>query len=171
MSTDLSKRLPLTELQNTQEYQRLTPKQRLFVATYCEGGMVDGNYDPVAATQTAYACKTLEIARVMSYTLMANIRVIAVLNRHFNAEPIEEFLVQIDRAINNKHITLAQMQALKLKCDILGYANRLPGAPGKPRNVIPPDIAEASKQARKAKHKHPEKAPKSEPAPSYGQYF
>jgi len=161
--TDLSRRLPLAELQNTQEYQRLTQKQKLFVATYCEGGMVDGNYDPVAATQTAYACKTLEIARVMSYALMSNIRVVAVLNRHFNAEPIEEFLVLLDRAINNKHLTLAQLQALKLKCDILGYANRLPGAPGIPRNVIPPDIAEASKQARKSKRKTPEKHAKSEP--------
>ena len=50
---DVSTRLLVKDLMATEEYQRLTPKQRLFVATYCEGGLLDGNYDSIAATRTA----------------------------------------------------------------------------------------------------------------------
>src|ERR1700675_4327097 len=127
------KRLTLDEVHALPEYQRLTQKQRLFCSTYVAGGLHDGNYDPIAATHTAYQCKSTEVARVMSYPLMQNIRIIAVLNRHFNAEPIEEFIVQVDRAIQNKHLTVAQLQALKLKGDVLGYTTRLPGT-----NNFPP---------------------------------
>ena len=159
-------RLSLEQVKETTEYKKLTPKQQLFVATYIAGGLADGNYDAVHATRTAYPCRSEEVARIMSYAIMANIRIIAVLNRHFGAEPIEEFLVLLDRAINNKRITIAQVNALKLKCDILGYANRLPGikyATG----VIPEDILEASRKERKAKKDaqkdaRPPKAPKAD---------
>lgn len=157
--SDISKRLPLSELEKTREYQRLTPKQKLFVATYCEGGLVDGNYDAVAATQTAYGCKSLEVARVMSYTMMQNMRIIEILNRHFNAEPIEDFLIQLERAIHNKKLTVAQLQALRLKCEILGFVNRLPGDGARAR-IIPPDVQEATKEARKAARKTPERKPR-----------
>ena len=119
-------RLPLVELEKIQEYQRLTPKQKLFVATYCEGGLATGVYDPVAATRTAYECKSVEVARIMSYSLMQNIRIIAILNRHFQTEPIEAFMVALDHAINNKKLTIAQIQALRLKCEIMGFGTRLP---------------------------------------------
>jgi phage terminase small subunit len=124
--SDSSKRLSRAQLQQTQEYARLTQKQRLFVDTYVEGGLLDGNYDAVAATQTAYNCKSRETARIMSYPLMQNVRIVAVLNRHFNTEPVEEFLVMIDRAINNKRITHAQIEALRLRGEVLGFGTRLP---------------------------------------------
>ena len=159
-------RLSLEQLKETPEYKRLTPKQQLFVATYVAGGLSDGNYDAVLATRTAYPCRSEEVARIMSYAIMANIRIIAVLNRHFGAEPIEEFLALLDRAINNKRITIAQVNALKLKCDILGLANRLPGFKS-PIGVIPEDVLEASRKERKTKKDaqkdaRPPKAPKAD---------
>jgi hypothetical protein len=124
MSED--KRLTYDELKSTPEYQKLTRKQQLFVATYCAGGLADGNYDAVNAAALAYKCRTREIARIMSYSLMANIKIVAVINRHFNATPTEEFMEMLDRAIHNKKITAAQVALLRLKCDILGIKTALP---------------------------------------------
>ena len=146
---DTSKKLTVEQIQETQEYLRLTQKQQLFVATYCGGGLLDGNYDAVAATRTAYQCKSMEVARIMSYSLLQNIRIIEVLNRHFGVTPIEEFLVQVNRAINNRNLTQAQMDALKLKSDILGYANRIPNHQS--FATIPTDVLEESRKARKTK--------------------
>ncbi len=150
-----SKRLTLAEIKNTQEYSLLTGKQQLFIETYVQGGIDTGTYDPIAATLTAYKCKSRENARVMSYSMMANIRIVAVLNRHFNREPIEEFLIQIDRAIQNKKLSIAQLQALKLKGDILGYATRLPGTIGQATDAMIVGAASAAKAAKKAARKHP----------------
>ena len=111
--SDTVERMPLAELELTQEYQRLTPKQKLWVSTYCASGILDGVYDSVAATNVAYRCKSMEVARIMSYSLMQNIRIVAVLNRHFNTTPIEAFLVQVDRAILNKNLSTSQLGALK----------------------------------------------------------
>lgn len=147
---DNSNRMSLEELEKTQEYQRLTQKQRLFVATYCEGGRISENYDPVMATNIAYKCKSMEVARIMSYSLMANIRIIAILNRHFGTQPVDEFLAVLDRAINNKKITIAQLGALKLKCDILGLANKLPHGGS---SAVPNEVQEATRAARKSQRK------------------
>lgn len=159
------KRLTRAEVEQTQEYQQLTEKQRLFVGTYCEGGMANGVYDPVTATLLAYKCKNRESARVMSYALMGNIRIIAALNRHFNAEPIEQFIIEVDRAIRNKKLTVANLQALKLKADLLGFAARLPGVNNNATGVLPPDVLAASKEARKAQRKPSVRKPAPPPPP------
>ena len=159
--SDASKKLTVEQLQETQEYQRLTQKQQLFVATYCAGGLLDGKYDAVAATRTAYQCKSAEVARIMSYSLLQNIRIVEVLNRHFGVTPIEEFLVQVNRAINNKHLTTAQMDALKLKGDLLGYANRIPNHQSV--GAIPSDVLEESRKARKPKEPVAEEKPYVQP--------
>ena len=163
------KRMPLEELQLTEEYQKLTPKQQLWVSTYVGGGICDGRYDPISATRTAYETKTPEIARVMSYSMMANIRIVAVLNRHFGTSPIEEFLVQLERAIRNKTLTQAQIWALKLKSDILGYGSRLPGVKGveNPIDRLHRE-EEKAKKPPKEKKTRPEKAAKPEPPSDYG---
>jgi hypothetical protein len=158
--SELSKRLSLSELEKLPEYIRLTPKQKLFVATYCEGGLVDGNYDPIAATQTAYQCKSLEIARVMSYALLANIRIIAILNRHFGTTPSEAFLEIVDRAIHNKKLTVTQMDAIRLKARLLGFDSGI-----LPMNS---EYQDARKKARREKRKQ-ESGPivvKTKPTPS-----
>lgn len=146
-------RLTLDELMETAEYQELTPKQQLFVATYVAGGIATGKYDRLDATQKAYVCKSIESARVMSYTMMGNIRVIAAINRHFNAEPIEEFLKEVNRAIRNRKLSIAQLQALKLKADLLGFSARLPGTNNVAHDKIPADVIAADKAARKKKTK------------------
>jgi len=151
--SDTVERMPLAELELTQEYQRLTPKQKLFVSTYVASGILDGIYDSVAATNTAYRCKSMEVARIMSYSLMQNIRIVAVLNRHFNTTPIEAFLVQVDRAILNKNLSTSQLGALKIKADLLGYAARLPSVDRQGVGIVPPDVLEAEKKKRKRTRK------------------
>lgn len=172
MSIDPKKRMPLDELQKRSEYHRLTEKQKLFVATYCAGGLETGNYDPVTATYFAYACKSREVARVMSYAIMENIRIVAVLNLHFNTEPIEDFLATIDKAISNKKLTNAQLQALRLKCDVLGFATRsIPGEHA-PAGVIPHDVVLETRRVRKEKLKaeKPEKPPKPDEKSIFNDY-
>lgn len=162
------KRMPLAELRETQEFQILTQKQQLFCATYCDFGLSTGTYDAVEATRVAYACKTREIARVMSYSLMQNIRIVAVLNRHFQMEPIEEFMVQLNRAINNKKLTTAMLQALRLKCDMLHLGSRIPYE-NHATGTIPQSVLDAEKPVRKPKKKALiERAPTPEAPSRYG---
>lgn len=161
MSED--KRLTYDELKNTPEYQKLTSKQQLFVATYCSGGLVSGKYDAVHAVMLAYKCRTLEIARIMSYSLLGNIKIIAAVNRHFNAGPTVEFLETLDRAIKNKKLTAAQLGALRLKCEILGIKTMLPAGHAliEERQEA---LAKKAKKRRKAERE--EKAiAEAEPAP------
>src|SRR5258708_19771521 len=99
----------------------------------------------------------------MSSSLMSNIRIIAVLNRHFNREPIEEFLIQIDRAIQNKKLSVAQLNALKLKADILGYTTRLPGTTNFPLGTIPPDLQKNLDADPKPKRPQPSRPPNPKP--------
>lgn len=162
----LAKRMSVADLRLTQEFQQLTEKQQLFVASYCDGGLVKGIYDPVVAALTAYKCKSLEVARIMSYSLMQNIRIIAALNRHFRTEPIEAFLTMLDRAINNKHVTVAQVQALKLKCDVMGYGNRLSNQA--PMVAGLREAKEAAKFARKSLRKNYTKNLKPEKPSEFG---
>src|SRR5579864_2503363 len=140
----MSNKLTLEEIKTTQEYSILTGKQQLFIETYIRSGLDTGTYDPVLAAQTAYTVKNRENARVMSYALMANIRIVAVLNRHFAKEPLAEFIEQVDRAIRNKKLSVAQLQALKLKGDLLGYTTRLPGTNNTALGTLPPDIVAAT---------------------------
>lgn len=117
----MPERKSLEEIRETPEFKQLTQKQQLFLATYVSNG-----YDAVAATRTAYAVRSAENARVLSYAMLGNIRIIAVLNIHFGTTPTEELLAAIDRAIRNKKITLAQVYALRTKLDVLGISTRLP---------------------------------------------
>ena len=166
----MSTRLTLEQVRTTQEYSVLTGKQQCFIDTYVKSGLDTGTYDPVISAFTAYTCKSMENARVMSYALMSNIRIVAVLNRHFNKEPLEEFIEQINRAIRNKKLTVAQMQALKLKGDVLGYTTRLPGTNNFPLDTIPPDIQAGTLAAKKAKRKPPTRPEKPEPPWEYADH-
>ena len=127
---ELTTRLPLEEVQKTPEYARLTPKQRLWISTYIESGMALGEYDGILATRTAFACRNQENARIMSYSLLENIHIIEVLNIHFRLDPIAAFGKIIDRAIANKKISMSQIQALRIKCELLLRHNRLPVGTG-----------------------------------------
>lgn len=151
-------RLSFEELRETREYQQLTPKQQLWVATYTSNG-----YDAVAATRTAYAVRSAENARVLSYAMLGNIKIIAILNIHFGVSPTEELLTAIDRAIRNKKITLAQVYALRTKLDVLGISTRLPTIKEGQRG-----IDNAQKAVRKSAK--PESAEKPAPGPTFHRY-
>lgn len=164
--SEMSNRLTLEQLKETLEYQQLTQKQRLFCATYIAGGLLDGNYDPVAATRTAYQARTPEIARIMSYSIMQNIRIVAVLNRHFGRTPTEAFMLILDRAIRNKKLTVAQLGALRLKCEMMGLPTIL-GRNHPPREDAE-KIAKDDRRQRKSKKPAVEKAPKPTKPTPYG---
>ena len=115
----MAEKLPLSEIQKTQEFQRATKKQQLFLAIYIAGGVDTGNYDAVEATFVAYKVKDRATAHRMSYAILSSIQILDVLYRHFGAEPPEAFRVMLRRAIRNKHLTPAQVKALRLKAEIL----------------------------------------------------
>jgi len=141
-------KMDLENLVKTQEYNRLTPKQRMFVSTYIQSGLETGIYDQVTAVKSAYDCKNEESARIMGYSMLANINVIQVLNRHFGTEPIDQFLVTLERAIRNRNLTVAQFHALKLYCDLKGFENALSRAV-----AVPPENSSPARKVRKARIK------------------
>ena len=133
------RRMPLEELVRTVEYSRLTPKQQLWISTYIESGALDErNYDAIFATRTAYNCRTEEVARVMSYSILDNVRVIAVLNLHFGADPLDAFLKTCERAAMNRRTTAVQMQILKIMAEAKGYISKLPVYPGTNASIVMP---------------------------------
>ncbi len=164
----LTDKMPLDEIQKTVEYARLTPKKRLWVSTYIQSGMEHGDYDPILATRTAFECRSDENARIMSYSILENIHIIEVLNMHFRVDPLDAFIKIIDRAIRNKKISHAQVQALRLKCELLGIANRLPVADGPTEGspVISDKVAGtpavSSKPEQRRKHRKAEKPAKNQ---------
>lgn len=145
-----SKRISLDELRTTPEYIRLTPKMKMFIDSYCSAGAIDGNFDAVAAINQAYRCKSYEVARIMSYSILANIKIVAVLNRYFGTEPVDSFLANLDRAVRNKRLTLAQLGALRLQCDVLGIGTKIPANfGGQPPKADPPVKDKRSKKPKK----------------------
>lgn len=163
-----SERMPLEELQQTSEFLRLTPKQKLFVQTFVASGLLDGDYDAIAAIQTAYQCKNFESARTMSYRMLQTPSIIEVLNLHFRRSPTEQFLVDVDRAVRNRHVSIAQIQAMRLKAEVQGILTRLPNKTSAD-NLIPNDVREDAKVARK-KHREKENAGKPGPKPRKSDY-
>ena len=135
----------------------------MFIQTYCCGGAVDGNYDAVSATNAAYQCKSDEVARVMSYSLLANINIVAVLNRHFGTEPIDAFLESLDRAVRNKKLTLAQLGALQLQCEVMGFGTTIPAGLEHGRSFTRP-APEKDKKPRKTQKAPAAPTPPSAPA-------
>ena len=164
------KKLTLDELRETMEFKRLTQKQQLFVAAYCDGGLLDGNYDPVAATRIAYLCKSPKIANVLSYQLLSNIKIIAAINRHLNLEPLEDLIAQIDRAVMNGKITHAQVEALRLKSAILGFVGRSSATQTSALGITPKGTANSIPNVETKKRGRPRKdavQPVSTEPPTY----
>lgn len=155
------KRLSLAELRATSEFQRLTQKQQLFVATYCEQGLVDGKYDPIAATRTAYECKNLESARVMSYSLMQNIRIVSVLNLHFNVTPTEDYIRMLERAVRNKNLTNAQLGAMRLLAEVKGIKTAIPF--NHSLSSVAEDLAAEKREQAKDKKRKAKQDPDTKP--------
>lgn len=151
-----NKKMSMADLEITVEFQRLTEKQQLFIATYISAGLL-GHYDAEAAVLAAYKCKSRESARVMSYSMMQNPRVIDVLNLHFGKNATEAFFEDVNRAIRNRKLTVAQMEAMKLKSKMLGIGTALKVQPRKQK----PKPEKKSKKTLEA-----ENAPVTDPTPS-----
>jgi phage terminase small subunit len=143
--------MPIEILCETEEFKRLTNRQQRFIREY-----IVTKYDPIASVRAAYRCKSDEVARVMSYPLLTNIKIISVLNRHFATDPINDFLVTLQRAIHNKHLTIAQIAALRLYSDVKGWGTALPTRSGIAEPAEPADSE--TPNVKKPKKKQPPRA-------------
>jgi hypothetical protein len=120
--TPMSDRLRLTDLMQRQEFQRLTPKQQAFVAKVVSLGVTTGSYDAVTAAQTVYHT-TPKNAVVMSYELLGNRKIKAVLDAHFGRTEYESIMDDLARATRTsmardlKHggsLSIATIKAVQL---------------------------------------------------------
>jgi hypothetical protein len=119
---DRAPRMSAYALAQTQEFSHLSPKMARFVLAYVQTLIDTDTADPLAAVKAAYSCGSEESARTLGYELLANPKVILVLNIFFGVTPSEAFLKQVERAIYNPNLRVAQIDALKLYCDAHGIA-------------------------------------------------
>jgi hypothetical protein len=99
--SDLQKtRLPLGQIALTQEFLSLSAKRRDWVACYILGGM-SGDYDAVAATKAVFKTANPKTVTSMSYALLADKKVQAVLDLHFGKkrDPLDDVLAQLATVI------------------------------------------------------------------------
>jgi len=148
-----NQKLSLEHLRETPEFLKLTKKQRLWIGEY----ILD--YDQTRATKVAYQCKSDEVARIMSYSIVSSTKIIAVLNLHFNREPIEEFLDILDRAIYNRKLTPSQVEVLKLKADILGLGSKI-RSKHPIRDIVLPKCPKKEPKPKQKKVEPPAEPPK-----------
>ncbi|MFZ3374520.1 MAG: hypothetical protein WA183_03100 [Chthoniobacterales bacterium] len=128
-------RLTLAELQATDCYTELTPRQKVLVDTFVTSGG-----DRLLATQTAYKTASGEVARVMAYRAFATPRVIAALAAYFQSEPLEDFKAEVRRAYRSRKLTIAQVRAMELHADMNGWASAsLPSVHGRDTRLPEPD--------------------------------
>jgi hypothetical protein len=118
--TERAPRMDVYKLSQTQEFSHLSPKMARFVMAYVKTLTDTDTVDPLAAVKYAYNTKNDESARTLGYELLANPKVILVLNLFFGVTPSEAFLKQVERAIYNPNLSVAQIDALKLYCDAHG---------------------------------------------------
>jgi len=98
------------------EFQLLTVRQRKAVEIFLATG------DKAKAVSASYHCKTPETVRVMCYRVFNHPRVIAVLAVANGADPDKVvFLERVERLIRSKKTTVAQVQAIRLYGQMLGF--------------------------------------------------
>jgi hypothetical protein len=101
--------LSTEELHTTAEYLRLPTKQRAFVDSFIANG-----HDKLAAYQALHPTTkktSVEAAANKLFTLPA---VRAALNIYFQVDEMEAVKAEIKKALQDKKITAARVQALKL---------------------------------------------------------
>jgi len=102
------------EIRRLASFQELTPKQQKLILEYASNGR-----DKVAAVLSAYDFKNRESARIGSYACFENRKIVRVLNEIFRVSPKEQFVAELDEAIRNSHLTMAQVEALAAKGRVL----------------------------------------------------
>jgi len=117
-------RMDWEELSQTPEFQLLTDKQKMFVATYISNG-----YDVLHAMRTAYDCKNNYLARIRSYPVLRSPVVGMVLMLHLGrpfefAEVIstqEGFIKQLAKDISKGAIKWNKLQAMRFYAEVNGW--------------------------------------------------
>jgi hypothetical protein len=113
-------RMSLYDLARTKEFDSLTLKMQKFLVIYLRSLTPTGVADPLASVKAVYNCKSDQNARILGFQLLANPKIILVLNRFFGVSPDDAFLAQLQKSIFNKKLTTAQVDALKLYSAIHG---------------------------------------------------
>jgi hypothetical protein len=147
--------MPLDELAATIEFAHLSPKMANWVRAYVKNYIDSGKLDPTTATKAAYDCRSDETARTFGYQLIGNPKIILALNRFFGNSPEQAFLKEVERAIYNRKLTVAQVRALELLCRVNGWANGLPrstdirvGAQNEPEENTAPAVPPQTSRPR-----------------------
>ena len=131
---DTTERMEITELEKRAEFQILTLKQQAFVRAYIASGTSTGTYDSVAAVESAYEVAAKN-AVILSYELLGNRKIKAVLNLHFNRSEFDSILLDLGRALSKTlkregkagSLSVATTKALELYERNLG--SKTPTAP------------------------------------------
>jgi len=143
MTNTPKERLTIEQLRAEQVFTDLTPRQQKMIETFASSG------DRIQAVLAAYNAKSPEVARVMAYEFFANPKVVACLTVYFQDDPLEVFKREVRRAYHNKNLSVAQVQAMKMFCDLNGWgAASLPDlhgrdADGEPETSKPQPVAPA----------------------------
>jgi hypothetical protein len=131
---EVNPRMSLAELSQTVEFGHLSPKMAVWVRTYVQSFLDTGTFDPLVATQAAYECTTEASARTFGYQLLAHPKIILVLNRFFGTSQERASIRQVERAISNRRLSVAQIQALRLYSDLQGWSSGIKcSGPSKPK--------------------------------------
>jgi hypothetical protein len=125
-------RMSLSDLSRTPEFNQLSLKMEKFVAIYLQSLISTGTADVLAAVKGArYNCKSDQNARILGFQLLANPKIVLVLNRFFGVTPTEAFRKQVQKAISNKKLSVAQVRALELYSNINGFEKTAVGVVSK----------------------------------------
>lgn len=108
--------MPIELLRIEPCFVRLTERQKLMIETYITSGA-----DKVLSVLTAYHVKDRETARKMSYEAFSRPAVIQVLNAYWGVTPFEAFKRDVERAVRNKSLSVAQIRALELQARVSGW--------------------------------------------------
>ena len=142
--TPIGERVRLADLIQRREFQCLTPKQQAFLSRYISSGLLTGCYDASAATAAVYRT-TPKNATIMSYEILGNRKIKAVIDLHFRRSEFDSIMDDLARAArlsiarDLKHggsLSIATIKAVQI---LRNYARQNPGA-----GIVAPESETAS---------------------------
>jgi hypothetical protein len=97
-NTTTNERLPISALMLHPDFLQLTPKMQTFLARYVATGLTTGTYDTIGAVMAAYKT-TPKNAQIMSYRLLSNKKIAAILDLHFGRAPVDAVMHEVSQAL------------------------------------------------------------------------